>query len=63
MSERIFLADAMPACRRAERPCGRAVHVSPRTFFIFETGQNAGAVRGLTTAACGAAEKQCDAIH
>jgi hypothetical protein len=58
MSERIFLAVAMPVCHRAERPYGRVVRVSQRTFFIFETGQNAGAVRGHMTAAWGAAEKQ-----
>lgn len=63
MSDRIFLTVAMPVCRRAERPYGPAVDVSPRTFLMVETGQNAGAARGLTTAAWGAAEKQCDAVN
>jgi hypothetical protein len=63
MSDRISMTVAMPVCRRAERPYGLAVHVSPRTCSILETGQNAGAACVLTTASRGAAEKQCDAVN
>ena len=61
MKDRTTLTVAMPACRWAVRLCRLPVHVSPRTFSMIETGQNAGAARNLTVAACGAAEKQCDA--
>jgi hypothetical protein len=57
MTERTFMIVAMPAFCPAGRSCGSTDHVSPHTYSILETGQNAGTIRDLTAVDRGAAEE------